>query len=282
MVVFVFKHRQNLVGIAVDLVTVERQFVDRVLAARVNDDVKRLEPFDTFLDRLGALYRGLDLLEAVLAHVADGLWPSAVCHHRPFLSLGDRHQQRWRVNDLTAHLIGLIVDIQLAADNVTADANSRVRGKAPVSTQPVDRIWWRLEVLDRPVLEHARLAVADVFTLPDVQIFVRVAALVIFHLFAKFGWKPRIVFEVHFDNNALVWHLWPTQQPLDRVMVEPRVPCEPKLRSGLADCRAENVQRELAQALGFLTPGDVISLKGLDAVSRMVLQALKDDDAAMN
>ena len=51
------------------------------------------------------------------AHMADSLWPRAICGHWPALSLRDGHEQRGRVGDLTSDLIRLIVDKQLATDH---------------------------------------------------------------------------------------------------------------------------------------------------------------------
>ena len=50
VVVLVLKDRQHRVRQRVDLEAVERQFVNRVLAARMHDDVELLQPLDTILD----------------------------------------------------------------------------------------------------------------------------------------------------------------------------------------------------------------------------------------
>ena len=98
----------------------------------------------------------------------------------------------------------------------------------------------------------------------------------------QLGREPRVVLIVDLDHDAFVWRLWATQQALNGVSVEPGVPCEPKLRTWLTDCGAKNIQRELGNTLRLFNPRDVVTLKRLDAVSRVVLQALKDNDAAVN
>ena len=122
---------------------------------------------------------------------------------------------------------------------MTANTNCRVCRKAPVCTKAVDRIGWRVEVLDDPVLEHPRFAIANILALPDVQIFVWIAAQIVFHLVAQNVRKPRVVGIVDLNHDAVARRVAPTQQRFNWVILISRVPTNQQLRAGLADCRAQ-------------------------------------------
>jgi hypothetical protein len=76
MVLHVFENGQYLLRALIDLPAVPGQFMDRVDAVRVNDDVVGLEKLDAILDRVRTLPRCLDARIPVSLQKGDcvGTW----------------------------------------------------------------------------------------------------------------------------------------------------------------------------------------------------------------
>ncbi len=112
------------------------------------------------------------------------------------------------------------------------------------------------------------------------RVLVRVARAVVFHLRAQDIRQPRVVQIVRLHHDRIGIRLFAAQEGVDRVGLEPRVPAEPDFRAVLAQRRAQQFQAHGAQGLRLFHPGSVKPLERLDAVGRVVLHALEDDDAA--
>src|SRR5438445_745691 len=67
VIVLVLQHASDLIGQLVDLVGVERQFIDQALAARMDDEIIALQELDTLLERASALERRGDAGKAIVA-----------------------------------------------------------------------------------------------------------------------------------------------------------------------------------------------------------------------
>jgi hypothetical protein len=92
--------------------------------------------------------------------MVSGLAESATIGH--FSASGTCHKQLWRVDNLAAHHVSLVINVERAPNNVAAHQHSRVNSKAPVSPQPVDCVWWCFKVVNLPVLKDPAVAVGQV------------------------------------------------------------------------------------------------------------------------
>ena len=124
--------------------------------------------------------------------------------------------------------------------------NNRINGKAPIRAKAMDGIGWGGKLLHLPVAEHAGLAIQRISPVPNVQPLVRVTRQVVFLFVAQVLRQVRIVAPVDFDHHGVARRIVTPQQNINRVGRFAGVPAKPQFRSGLADRRAQQVQRTLA------------------------------------
>ena len=157
MVVLVVQHRQDFVGHLVDLVAIRAKLADHVLAARMHHDIERLKERDPVLNRALPLDGGHDLRKTVASHVADDLWSRAISGDPVIPGLRHLVEQRRRLVHFAADRISLMVDVERAALQITAHQDGWIDREPPVRPEAKHGVGWRVELLDLPVAEHARL-----------------------------------------------------------------------------------------------------------------------------
>jgi len=166
--------------------------------------------------------------------------------------------------------------------NVAAHQYARVNRESPISPEAVHSPFGPGEFLDRPISEYPGLAVALVFTKPDMSILLGIARPVIFKLCPQYIRQERVVLVIRPNDNTVRRRALTSQQNINRVCRLVWIPAKPQLRTRLSDRRAHQIQTALAQALRFLAPKNVIPLQRLDRIASVILHALKDDQPAMS
>src|SRR5690606_24996669 len=111
-----------------------------------------------------------------------------------------------------------------AAVDPTPNEDRRVDAVAPIGAEVEHRVGRRLELLDAPILEDARLREPEIAALPYVSPLVRVGPLGVLHVDPEVLRKPWVIPPIRLDDDGLRMRRRPAKESVDRVGRLRRVP----------------------------------------------------------